>query len=107
MRLFAYLLALFLGTAVFAFWAEQADARAFVEATKVGQNVNGFGWSSNYGWVSFNSDACDANGDGACSGSYSSFKCASKTLVRQSTSTCNNVKKSNQIKEEVMPTVSL
>jgi hypothetical protein len=61
---FAYLLALFLGTAVFAFWAEQADARAFVEATKVGQNVNGFGWSSNYGWVSFNSDACDANGDG-------------------------------------------
>jgi len=31
--------------------------------TDLGDNVQGFAWSGNYGWISFNSADCDINGD--------------------------------------------
>ena len=48
-----------------------ASAELFVESTKAGHNFDGFAWSENYGWVSFNSSNCDPDNNGtpdACPG---------------------------------------
>ena len=43
---------------------EPAEATYFNTTTQTGDNVSGFAWSPNMGWISFNSSDCDLNGDG-------------------------------------------
>ena len=38
-----------------------AQAALYIQATDTGDNVEGFAWSSNVGWISFNSTDCDSD----------------------------------------------
>jgi len=53
---------------VFVFYGNfrQIDKTALIPSVKAAssQNVRGFAWNANIGWISFNSLGCDTNGDG-------------------------------------------
>ncbi len=50
------------------FQGERFADRRFIALAGTGQNVKGFAWSENFGWVSFNSRDCDIDGDGTFEG---------------------------------------